>query len=109
MEVPMVRLRHISISSSIHAAKRLTQLLTYRQLYQAVRTVTPMLFAFALSGIAHAQGTMDFSGAQTLMGTFKTPYDRLQSEQERHAITLIDLPHITSDAIQLPQSSKKFA
>jgi hypothetical protein len=31
-----------------------------------------MLFAFALSSIAQAQGTMDFSGAQTLMGTFKT-------------------------------------
>ncbi len=44
----------------------------HRTLLNAGRTVAPMLFAFALSGVAHAQGTMDFSGAQTLMGTFKT-------------------------------------
>jgi hypothetical protein len=35
-------------------------------------TLAALLFAGAGSGIAHAQGTMDFSGAQTLMGTFKT-------------------------------------
>jgi len=35
-------------------------------------TLTALLFMGASSGIAHAQGTMDFSGAQTLMGTFKT-------------------------------------
>jgi hypothetical protein len=32
----------------------------------------PTLVALAFSCVAHAQGTMDFSGAQTLMGTFKT-------------------------------------
>ena len=35
----------------------------------------PTLLALSFAGIAsvaHAQGTMDFSGAQTLMGTFKT-------------------------------------
>jgi hypothetical protein len=32
----------------------------------------PTLVAFSFAGAAHAQGTMDFSGAQTLMGTFKT-------------------------------------
>ncbi|WP_156994098.1 hypothetical protein [Terriglobus sp. TAA 43] len=31
-----------------------------------------MLFILLVTGAAHAQGTMDFSGAQTLMGTFKT-------------------------------------
>jgi single-strand DNA-binding protein len=31
----------------------------------------PTLVAFSFAGAAHAQGTMDFSGAQTLMGTFK--------------------------------------
>jgi len=35
-------------------------------------TLTALLFAGVGSGVAHAQGTMDFSGAQTLMGTFKT-------------------------------------
>ena len=30
------------------------------------------LLALSFAGVVHAQGTMDFSGAQTLMGTFKT-------------------------------------
>lgn len=30
----------------------------------------PTLVALTFAGVAHAQGTMDFSGAQTLMGTF---------------------------------------
>ena len=46
--------------------------LSTRQLVQGLRLITPTLFALAVSGVAHAQGTMDFSGAQTLMGTFKT-------------------------------------
>src|SRR5580692_3598387 len=39
---------------------------------RAVRVVGPTLVALTFAGVAHAQGTMDFSGAQTLMGTFKT-------------------------------------
>jgi hypothetical protein len=34
--------------------------------------MAPALFALTFASVAHAQGTMDFSGAQTLMGTFKT-------------------------------------
>jgi hypothetical protein len=41
-------------------------------LANAARAMAPILFALTLSSVAHAQGTMDFSGAQTLMGTFKT-------------------------------------
>ena len=41
-------------------------------LKRAVRALAPALFALTLTSVAHAQGTMDFSGAQTLMGTFKT-------------------------------------
>ena len=41
-------------------------------LYRALRVMAPSLLALSLAGVAHAQGTMDFSGAQTLMGTFKT-------------------------------------
>ena len=37
-----------------------------------LRSLLPALFAMSLASAAHAQGTMDFSGAQTLMGTFKT-------------------------------------
>jgi hypothetical protein len=35
-------------------------------------TLAALLFVGVGSGVAHAQGTMDFSGAQTLVGTFKT-------------------------------------
>ena len=41
-------------------------------LMRAGRALAPALLAFCLSSAAHAQGTMDFSGAQTLMGTLKT-------------------------------------
>ncbi len=53
-------------------AKRWAQPFTKRQLLQAARALWPMLATLGFAGVAHAQGTMDFSGAQTLMGTFKT-------------------------------------
>ncbi len=41
-------------------------------LASATRAMAPTLFAlFTFASVAHAQGTKDFSGAQTLMGTFK--------------------------------------
>lgn len=47
-----------------------------RRLSRAAHVMGPTLVALTVSGVgsgvAHAQGTMDFSGAQTLMGTFKT-------------------------------------
>lgn len=46
-----------------------------RKLTRAAHVMGPTLIALALAGatnVAHAQGTMDFSGAQTLMSTFKT-------------------------------------
>ena len=39
---------------------------------RAGRLLAPALFALSLATAAHAQGSMDFSGATTLMGTFKT-------------------------------------
>jgi hypothetical protein len=39
---------------------------------RVLRALAPTLVALSLASVAHAQGTMDFSGAQTLMGTFKT-------------------------------------
>jgi hypothetical protein len=41
-------------------------------LLSAIRTMAPTLVALSFAGAAHAQGTMDFSGATTLMSTFKT-------------------------------------
>ena len=43
-----------------------------QSLAHAVRALAPTLFALTFATVAHAQGTMDFSGATTLMGTFKT-------------------------------------
>ncbi|WP_260740701.1 hypothetical protein [Tunturiibacter lichenicola] len=63
--------RRISIFNSIAHFRRLTQLLTSSQFHQT-RALAPMVIVLALSSVAHAQGTIDFSGAQTLMGTFKT-------------------------------------
>ena len=42
------------------------------KLTHAARVMAPTLVALTFASAAHAQGTMDFSGAQTLMGTFKT-------------------------------------
>jgi hypothetical protein len=39
---------------------------------RALRVAAPTLFALAFASVAHAQGTMDFTGATTLMTTFKT-------------------------------------
>jgi len=43
-----------------------------RRLVSAGRVFLPLTFALALSTAAHAQGTMDFSGATTVMNSFKT-------------------------------------
>ena len=52
--------------------KRLAMRFSKRKLLYAARVMGPTLIALTFAGVAHAQGTMDFSGAQTLMGTFKT-------------------------------------
>ena len=54
-------------ASRLRAHKELGRLM--RRVFQ---TVVPTVLALSLASVAHAQGTMDFSGAQTLMGTFKT-------------------------------------
>ena len=63
--------------SSPHAnptesSSRLANRKTTQTLSRAVRTMAPALVALAFASVAHAQGTMDFSGATTLMGSFKT-------------------------------------
>jgi hypothetical protein len=65
----------VVLCKTIHFAKRLAQPFSRRNLLHAARVVGPTLLAISFAGVAnvaHAQGTMDFSGAQTLMGTFKT-------------------------------------
>lgn len=62
--------------SSNRPAKWRTNPLSRQSLRHALHvmgpTLTALLFAGAGSAVAHAQGTMDFSGATTLMSTFKT-------------------------------------
>jgi hypothetical protein len=56
----------------ILSANRLTGQTLQTTLLSAIRTMAPTLCALSFVGVAHAQGTMDFSGATTLMTTFKT-------------------------------------
>ncbi|MBB5059705.1 hypothetical protein HDF16_004434 [Granulicella aggregans] len=73
MEVPMIRSSQVVISrSTARLAKRLARLFSKRKLFRATRVMWPALAALTVTSIAHAQGTMDFSGATTLMGSFKT-------------------------------------
>ena len=64
-----------TVHSHRSSRKRRVQLIS-RKLHRAAHVMGPTLlaltFAGVSSGVAHAQGTMDFSGATTLMGTFKT-------------------------------------
>jgi hypothetical protein len=77
----MLRIRRefrseIPPNPSNDTAQRWSQLFSKQKLRYAAHVMGPTLVALAFagvsSGVAHAQGTMDFSGAQTLMGTFKT-------------------------------------
>jgi hypothetical protein len=62
--------------SSNSPTQRWTKPFSKQNLRHAIHVMAPsltaLLFAGVGSGVAHAQGTMDFSGAQTLMTTFKT-------------------------------------
>ncbi|MBT9329518.1 hypothetical protein [Paracidobacterium acidisoli] len=60
--------------SHCSSRRRRVQIIS-RKLLRAAHVMGPTLVALSIAGaanVAHAQGTMDFSGAQTLMTTFKT-------------------------------------
>jgi hypothetical protein len=57
-------------NNSKFANRRASYLKT--KLAHALRVMAPALVALTFASAARAQGTMDFSGATTLMGTFKT-------------------------------------
>ena len=56
----------------LRLAEKLAQSLSKQNAIRIARSVGPSLVALTFATAAHAQGTMDFSGAQTLMGTSKT-------------------------------------
>jgi hypothetical protein len=70
------RSRVITPPNQSHLAISFAQSRTKQRILHAAHvmgpTLTALLFAGVGSDVAHAQGTMDFSGAQTLMSTFKT-------------------------------------
>ena len=66
------RYRVVIPSSTAHLAKRLAQLFSKQNLLRAVRVMWPTLVALTFAGVAHAQGTISFSGAQTFMQTVQT-------------------------------------
>lgn len=77
--IPLLRSDRSSVRSPFPLAQPFTKFpskrarISLRQnLARAIRVLMPTLMALSFAGAAHAQGTMDFSGAQTLMGTFKT-------------------------------------
>ena len=52
--------------------RSLSPYLPTRKLGRILHTLLPSIIALSLTAAAHAQGTMDFSGATSLMTTFKT-------------------------------------
>jgi hypothetical protein len=58
--------------SSFLSANRQTERSLKPILLSAIHAMAPTLLALSLTSVAHAQGTMDFSGATTLMSTFRT-------------------------------------
>jgi hypothetical protein len=52
--------------------ERWAQQFSKQKIARVVRALAPTLLALSITSVAHAQGTMDFSGATTLMSTFKT-------------------------------------
>ena len=70
--LPILRSDERSIRLPIRLIRRDRMTLAKQKTMRALRVLSPALFAMAFTGAAHAQGSMDFSGATTLMNTFKT-------------------------------------
>jgi hypothetical protein len=63
---------HLGLSQRVRPVRMINRPIAKEWVFRVLRTLSPTLLALSLTTVAHAQGTMDFSGAQTLMGTFKT-------------------------------------
>ena len=74
------RSRIIPLHQTTRLAKRLAQTLSKHNLRRAAHTLWPSILALSLTSVAHAQGTMDFSGATTLMTTFNVGPSTIQSK-----------------------------
>jgi hypothetical protein len=65
-------LKRQNLSRRIRLALGNVSILSKQPFTRALRVLAPTLSALAFATAAHAQGTMDFTGATTLMTTFKT-------------------------------------
>ena len=86
-------------------AKRLVQSLPKQNLVRIARNLGPILVALTFASAAHAQGTMDFSGAQNLMGTFNYRNDYVGVEQWSRTIVRDNYVYLVS----LHQQHERFA
>lgn len=59
----------ISLQCQLAKSRRLA--LLHKPILRALHSAVPVLLTIFVVKAAYAQGTMDFSGATTLMGTFK--------------------------------------
>ena len=69
---PLVRLGKLPFRLPVSPTNKSFPQSVKQNLARALRVLAPPLLALTFATAAHAQGTMDFSGATTLMGTFKT-------------------------------------
>jgi hypothetical protein len=104
MEMPMTR-RNRAVSRPNCLAKRKASTFSKQSISHAARVMAPTLFALAFASAAHAQGTMDFSGATTLMGTFNYRNDYVGVEQWSRNIVDGNYVHLVS----LHQQHARFA
>lgn len=71
-EAPVRLPFHLGSSQNIRSICTPNRVIVKERILRAARILSPSLLVLFFSSVAHAQGTMDFSGAQTLMSTFKT-------------------------------------
>jgi hypothetical protein len=81
---------------SVWPSSKWAQRFSKRQLIHAARVMGPALIAVSFASVAHAQGTMDFSGAQTLMGTFNSRFAYVSVSRASHEAQIY-----TNDAASL--------
>jgi hypothetical protein len=60
------------LAKATPTARRRCSLFSTQRRLRVLRILAPSFITLTFSAAAHAQGTMDFSGATTLMQTFKT-------------------------------------
>lgn len=72
-QIPLsIRTESLSERSPTRSRCRHTARPSQHRAVRVGRILGPALLSLSITAVAHAQGTMDFSGAQTLMSTFRT-------------------------------------